>query len=100
MLRKTLLVAALILAASGASTGAAWASAPVTPVNGSNGACNMTNTNAGYGMFTVSQFVANPNGWEPGMGPAVNNSPGANPINCGEPRPRPPRPGLNPGGAE
>src|SRR5260370_2119325 len=92
MLRKTLLVAALILTASGASTGVAAASAPVTPVNGSNGACNMTNTNAGYGMFTVSQFVANPNGWDTGMATAIHNPPDGNPINFDKPVPHPPLP--------
>ena len=90
--RNFLIVTALTLAAIGASTGVAAASAPVTPVNGSNGACNMTNTNAGYGMFTVSQSVANPNGWDAGMGTAINNSTGGNPINCGIPSTPPPRP--------
>ena len=91
-IRKILLVTVLTLAASGAAVGVAMASAPVTPVNGSNGACNMTNTNAGYGMFTVSQSVANPNGWDAGMGTAINNSTGGNPINCEVPSSPPPRP--------
>jgi hypothetical protein len=43
-------------------------------------------------MFTVSQFVANPNGWDAGMGTAINNSTGGNPINCEVPSPPPPRP--------
>ena len=90
--RNFLLVTALTLAAMGASTGVASASAPVTPVNGSNGACNMTNTHAAYGMFTVSQSVANPNGWDNGMGTAINNSTDGNPINCGIPSTPPPRP--------
>jgi hypothetical protein len=70
------------------------ASAPVTPVNGSAGACNMTNAHAAYGMFTVSQFHANPNGWVTGMGKAITNST-ANSLsqgNCGIPSPPPPRP--------
>ena len=92
LLRKTLLVAALTLAASSAGAGVAMASAPVTPVNGSNGACNMTNTHAAYGMFTVSQSHANPNGWDAGMGTAINNSTGGNPINCDIPSTPPPRP--------
>jgi hypothetical protein len=95
LLRRTLLVTALTLAASAAGTGVAMASAPVTPptpVNGSNGACNMTNPNAAYGMFTVSQSHANPNGWVNGMNTAINNSTGGNPINCGGPSSPPPRP--------
>ncbi|HWM98234.1 MAG TPA: hypothetical protein VNO54_14395 [Streptosporangiaceae bacterium] len=83
MLRKTLLVAALILAASGASTGVAAASAPVTPVNGSNGACNMTNTNAAFGMFTIAGSRANPNGFDVGMIIAILNTNGGTiPDNC------------------
>ena len=90
--RTALLAAAVTLAASGAGTSVATASAPVTPVNGSNGACNMTNPNAAYGMFTVSQFHANPNGWVNGMNTAINNSTDGNPINCGGPSTPPPRP--------
>ena len=94
LLRRTLLVTALTLAASAAGTGVAMASAPVTPVNGSAGACNMTNTNAAYGMFTVSQFHANPNGWDAGMSTAITNSTANSPSqgNCGIPSTPPPRP--------
>jgi hypothetical protein len=52
----------------------------------------MTNPNAAYGMFTVSQFHANPNGWDAGMGTAINNSTDGNPINCGIPSTPPPQP--------
>jgi hypothetical protein len=52
----------------------------------------MTNPNAAYGMFTVSQFHANPNGWVNGMNTAINNSTDGNPINCGGPSTPPPRP--------
>jgi len=92
---RTLLVAALTLAGSGASASVVGASAPLTPVNQLSGACNMTNPNAAYGMFTVSQFHANPNGWDAGMGTAINNSNGGNVPpneNCGIPSSPPPRP--------
>jgi hypothetical protein len=95
--RTTLLLTALTLAATGAGASAAGASAPPTPDQGLNGACNMTNTNAGYGMFTISQFAANSvgneEGWNEGMGTAINNSTGGNPApNCGVPSSPPPRP--------
>ena len=92
LLRKTLLVTALTLAATGAGAGAAGATPGPTPDQGLTGACNMTNTNAGYGMFTVSQSVSNPNGWDAGMGTAINNSTGGNPINCEVPSTPPPQP--------
>jgi hypothetical protein len=94
LLGKTLLVTALTLAASAGGTGVAMAAAPVTPVNGSAGACNMTNANAAYGMFTISQFRANPNGWDAGMGTAINNSTANSTSqgNCGVPTTPPPRP--------
>jgi hypothetical protein len=64
-----------------------------TPVNGLTGACNMTNSNAAYGMFTVCEFHANPNGWDSGMGTAINNSTRGNPdLNCGVPSVPPRRP--------
>jgi hypothetical protein len=89
--RITLLAAALTLAASGAGASLATASAPVTPINGSNGACNMTNANAAYGMFNVSFSHANSNGWDTGMSRAITNSTGGTPINCDQ-LPPPPRP--------
>jgi hypothetical protein len=53
----------------------------------------MTNPNAAYGMFTVSQFHAKPNGWDSGVGTAINNSTPGNPDpNCGVPSVPPPRP--------
>ena len=94
LLRRTLLVTALTLAASSSGASVAMASAPVTPVNQSAGACNMTNTHAAYGMFTVSQSVANPNGWDAGMGTAITNSTANSTSqgNCGIPTTPPPRP--------
>jgi hypothetical protein len=50
--RPTLLVTALTLAASGAGASVAAAAPGPTPVNGLTGACNMTNPNAAFGMFT------------------------------------------------
>jgi len=46
--RKTLLVMALTLAASGAGAGVAGATPGPTPDQGLTGACNMTNTNAAF----------------------------------------------------
>lgn len=84
--RTTVLVVALTLAASGAGASAGAASAPPTPDYGLSRACNMTNPNASFGMFQISQFVANPNGWQVGMIKAILNSNGANfPSNCGGP---------------
>ena len=91
--RTTILATALAVTALGAGAGVAGASAPPTPDQGLNGACNMTNTHAAYGMFTISQAVANPNGWDIGMGIAINNSTGGDPTgNCGIPSTPPPRP--------
>ena len=91
MRARTALVTALTLAASGAGASIATASAPVTPINQRNGACNMTNPNAQYGMFTVSQVHANANGWDAGMSTAIARSTGGNPVNC-DVVPGPPRP--------
>ena len=80
--RRALLVTALTLAASGAGAGAAWAN----PANGLTGACNMTNPNASFGMFTVAQAHANPNGFDVGMIKAIlNTNDGTIPEICGGP---------------
>jgi hypothetical protein len=60
--RTTLLAIALTLAASGAGAGVAGASPGPTPDYGLTGACNMTNPNAAFGMFTIAGSVANPTG--------------------------------------
>jgi hypothetical protein len=87
--RRALLVTALTLVASGAGAGAAWANT----TNGLTGACNMTNANAAYGMFTVAGNHANPNGFDIGMIKAiVNSNHGTFPDNCGGPAQPPPRP--------
>jgi hypothetical protein len=89
--RATLLVTALALAASGAGASSAAATAPPTPDYGLSGACNMTNPNAAFGMFTISQFAANSangssNGWNGGMITAILKSNGGTfPDNCGGP---------------
>jgi len=71
-----------VLASGGA--GVAAASAPVTPVNGLSGACNMANTNAAFGMFTIAGSHANANGFEDGMNTAIFRSNGGTfPENCG-----------------
>jgi hypothetical protein len=76
LLRKTLLVTALTLAASGAGVGAAAATPGPTPDQGLTGACNMTNSNAAFGMFTIAQAHANPNGFDVGMIIAIENTNG------------------------
>jgi len=82
--RTPLLVTALTLAASGAGVSAAAATPGPTPVNGLTGACNMTNTNAAFGMFTVAGSHANPNGFDVGMIIAIlNTNGGTSPENCG-----------------
>jgi hypothetical protein len=83
LLRKTLLVTALTLAASGAGVGVAGATPGPTPDQGLTGACNMTNTNAAFGMFAVAGSVANPNGFDVGMIIAIFNTNGGTiPENC------------------
>ena len=83
LLRKTLLVTALTLAASGAGAGVAGATPGPTPDQGLTGACNMTNTNAAFGMFTIAQAHANPNGFDVGMIKAIYNTNGGTiPDNC------------------
>jgi hypothetical protein len=82
--RRTLLVTALTLAASGAGSGVAAATPGPTPDYGLTGACNMTNPNAQFGMFTIAGSVANPNGWDVGMIIAILNTNGGTiPENCG-----------------
>jgi hypothetical protein len=69
--RITLLVTALTLAASGVGTGVAAAAPGPTPDYGLTGACNMTNPNASFGMFTIAGAHANPNGFDVGMVNAI-----------------------------
>lgn len=82
--RTVLFLTALTLAASGAATGVAAASPGPTPDYGLTGACNMTNPNAQFGMFTIAGSVANPNGFDGGMIIAILNTNGGTiPENCG-----------------
>jgi len=84
--RIIVLVTALTLAASGAATGVAAADPGPTPDYGLTGACNMTNPNASFGMFTVAQAHANPTGFDVGMIKAIlNTNDGTIPEICGGP---------------
>jgi hypothetical protein len=81
--RRSLLVTALTLALSGAGAGVAAATPGPTPDEGLTGACNMTNTNAAFGMFTIAGSRANTNGWDGGMITAILNTNGGTiPDNC------------------
>ena len=82
--RTTLLVTALALVASGAGAGTAAAAPGPTPDEGLTGACNMTNTHAAFGMFTIAGSHANANGFDGGMITAILNTNGGTiPENCG-----------------
>jgi len=82
--RTILLVTALSLAATGAAASVATATPGPTPDHGLTGACNMTNPNAAFGMFTIAGSVANPNGFDGGMITAILNTNGGTiPENCG-----------------
>jgi hypothetical protein len=81
--RRTLLVTAVTLALSGAGGSVAAATPGPTPIHGLTGACNMTNPNAAFGMFTIAGSVANPHGWDDGMITAILNTNGGTiPDNC------------------
>jgi hypothetical protein len=55
-----------------------------TPDYGLTGACNMTNPNAAFGMFTIAGSRANRNGFDVGMIIAIlNTNSGTIPDNCG-----------------
>jgi len=75
-MKRTLFVMALTLAASLAGAGVAAATPGPTPDYGLTGACNMTNPNAQFGMFTVAGSHANPNGFDVGMIIAILNTNG------------------------
>jgi len=75
-MKRTLFVMALALAASLAGAGVAAATPGPTPDYGLTGACNMTNPNAQFGMFTVAGSHANPNGFDVGMIIAILNTNG------------------------
>ena len=77
-------VTALAVAAGGAGASVAAATPGPTPDEGLTGACNMTNSHAAFGMFTIAGSVANPNGFDEGMITAIlNTNGGIVPDNCG-----------------
>jgi hypothetical protein len=81
--RTTVLVTAVALAASGAGASVAEAIPGPTPPYGLTGACNMTNPNAAFGMFTIAGSVANPHGFDEGMITAILKTNGGTiPDNC------------------
>lgn len=81
--RRTLLVTVLTLAAFSAGTAVAGATPGPTPPEGLTGACNMTNSHAAFGMFTIAGSHANAHGWEDGMIRAIlNTNGGVVPDNC------------------
>ena len=83
-IQRTLLVTALTLAVSGAGASVAEATPGPTPPYGLTGACNMTNPNAAFGMFTIAGSVANPHGFDEGMITAIlNTNGGIIPEICG-----------------
>jgi hypothetical protein len=82
--RTTVLVTAVALVASGVGASVAAATPGPTPPYGLTGACNMTNPNAAFGMFTIAGSVANPNGFDGGMITAILNTNGGTiPEICG-----------------
>ncbi len=82
-MKRILFVMALTLAASVAGAGVAAATPGPTPDFGLTGACNMTNPNASFGMFTIAGSHANPNGFDVGMIKAIDNTNGGTiPENC------------------
>jgi hypothetical protein len=85
-MKRILFVTALTLAASVAGAGVAAAIPGPTPDYGLTGACNMTNPNASFGMFTIAGSHANPNGFDVGMIIAILNTNGGTiPEICGGP---------------
>ena len=54
MLKRFALAASVVGAALTVGAGAATATPSPTPDQGLTGACNMTNTNAQFGMFTIA----------------------------------------------
>jgi hypothetical protein len=86
-MRTVLLRIILAIGASAALVTAlaapAGATPKPTPDYGLTGACNMTNPNAAFGMFTIAGSRANPNGFDVGMIIAILNTNGGTiPDNC------------------
>ena len=86
-MRTVLLRVILAIGASAALVialpGVAGATPGPTPDYGLTGACNITNPNAAFGMFTIAGSRANPNGFDVGMIIAILNTNGGTiPDNC------------------
>ena len=82
-LRRGAVLFVLVLAGLASSGGIAAAVPRPTPQEGLTGACNMTNTNASFGMFTIAGSHANANGYDGGMITAILNTNGGTiPDNC------------------
>ena len=70
------LVAAAVAAAVFAVAGTAAATPSPTPDQGLTGACNMTNTNSQFGMFTIAASTpAAGNGFNGTIGAIINSFP-------------------------
>ena len=82
-LRRGTVVFSIVVAGLASSGGIAAAVPSPTPQEGLTGACNMTNTNASFGMFTIAGSRANTNGFDGGMITAILNTNGGTiPDNC------------------
>jgi hypothetical protein len=75
-MRRGIVLFSIVLAGLASSGGMAAATPGPTPDGGLIGACNMTNANASFGMFTIAGFHANVNGFEVGMVKAILNTGG------------------------
>jgi hypothetical protein len=88
MKRLVLAIATAAFAVIATNAGVAAAGPGPTPDGGLTGACNMTNNNAAFGMFTIAGNHANPNGFDVGMITAIVNSDGGTAPNyCPNPTP-------------
>jgi hypothetical protein len=83
-MKRAIVAAAIAAGITIGTAGPAIGDPAPTPPYGLTGACNMTNPNAAFGMFTVAGSVANPHGFDEGMITAILNTNGGTiPENCG-----------------
>jgi hypothetical protein len=83
-MKRAIVAAAIAAGITIGTVGPAFGNPGPTPQYGLTGACNMTNPNAAFGMFTVAGSVANPHGFDEGMITAILNTNGGTiPDNCG-----------------
>ncbi len=76
MIKRFALAASVIGAAFAIGAGTAMATPSPTPDQGLTGACNMTNTNATYGMFTIAANTpAGGNGFNGMIGAIIHTFP-------------------------